>query len=100
MRWSNTRRPGRLRRPEPARAWTARVTVAHLSCREGQAEGVDQGAECGEAAVDRLDVRERHQLEPGEQQAGTDIRLQEQSQGVEVMFPAGAGIPGWMGLQV
>src|SRR5260221_2427511 len=30
MRWSNTRRPGRLRPPEPARAWTARVTVAHL----------------------------------------------------------------------
>src|SRR5260221_371423 len=43
MRWSNTRRPGRLRRPEPARAWTARVTVAHLSCREGQAEGVADG---------------------------------------------------------
>jgi transposase IS116/IS110/IS902 family protein len=33
-RWSGTRRPGRLRRPEPAREWARHVTVALLSSWE------------------------------------------------------------------
>jgi hypothetical protein len=49
-----------------------------LSCWEHQAEGVDQGAEGGEADLDGLGVWERDQMEPGQEQAGADIGLQEQ----------------------
>src|SRR5262249_46828964 len=70
-----------------------------LSSWECQAESVHQGAERGEAGLDSLDVRERDQVEPRQQQARANIRLKEQSQIVEVMFPAVAAGPGGMGRQ-
>jgi hypothetical protein len=51
--------------------------IPHLSCWENQVEGVDQGAERGEASLNGLRVRERNQGEPRQQQAGADVGLQE-----------------------
>jgi hypothetical protein len=70
-----------------------------LSCWEGQAEGVDQAAERGETGLDRLRVWERGKVKPGQEQTGTDVGLQEQSQVVEVMLPASARVPGRMGFE-
>jgi hypothetical protein len=62
-------------------------------------EGVHQRAEGGEAGLDGVGMWERHEREPGEEQARTDIRVEEQAQVVEVVFPARASIPGGVGLQ-
>ena len=70
-----------------------------LSCWERQAEGVDERAERGEAGLDGLRVWERHERQPREEQAGGHLRVEEQPQGVEVVFPATAGVPGGMGFQ-
>jgi hypothetical protein len=76
-----------------------RRLVPHLSCWERQAEGVDQRAKRGKAGLHRLDMRERHQVEPREEQAGTDVRLEEQPKVVELVLPAAAGVPSWKCLQ-
>jgi len=73
--------------------------IPHLSCWECQAEGVDQGAERGEAGLDRLDMRERDQVEPGQEQARGGVGLEEQAQVIQVLFPAAPRIPGGMGLE-
>src|SRR5258706_9737024 len=70
----------------------------HLSCWERQGEGVDEGAERGEARLDGLNVRRREQMQPGQEQAGTDVGLEHQSEVVELVFPADPVIPGGMGL--
>jgi hypothetical protein len=38
--------------------------IPHLSCWENQTEGVDEGAEGGKTGLDRLHMRERHEVEP------------------------------------
>jgi hypothetical protein len=74
-----------------------------LSSWEHHAEGVDRGAERGETGLDRLDVRQRDpmrdQMEPGQEQTGTAVRLQQQAQLGAVMRPAAALVPRRMGLQ-
>src|SRR5260221_14087547 len=69
----------------------------HLSCWERQGEGVDQGAQRGEAGLDRLDVRRREQMQPGQEQTRTDEGLEQQPEVVERVLPAGARVPGGMG---
>src|SRR5258707_6667195 len=69
-----------------------------LSCWESQGEGVDESAERSEAGLDRLDMRERDQGEPGQEQTGTDVGLQQQAQVVEVMLPTATRVPSGMGL--
>src|SRR5260221_10059362 len=71
----------------------------HLSCWERQAEGVDQGTKGGEAGLDGLDVREWDEREPGQEQARTDVGLQEQPEVVQVLLPAATRVPSGMGLQ-
>ena len=43
-----------------------------------------------------MDMREWHQGEPREEQAGADVRLEEQPEVVELVLPAAAGVPGGM----
>jgi hypothetical protein len=50
-----------------------------VSCWESQAEGIEQAAERGEAGLNGLQVREWDQGEPEQQQAGTDVGLEEQA---------------------
>src|SRR5260221_5248405 len=71
----------------------------HLSCWERQAEGVDDGAQRSEARLDGLDVRRREQVQPGQEQTRTDVGLEQQPEVVELVFPAGAGVPGGVSLQ-
>ena len=61
-------------------------------------EGVDEGTERSEAGLDRLDMRRREQMQPGQEQTGTDVGLEQEPEGVERVLPAGAGVPGGMGL--
>src|SRR5258708_26522086 len=48
----------------------------HLSCWERQAEGIDQGSERGEASLNAVGLRERHQREPGQEHTGAHAALQ------------------------
>src|SRR5258708_13845277 len=73
--------------------------VPHLSCWERQAEGVNQRAQRGEARLDCLAMRERDQMEPGQEETGTDVGLEEQPQIVEVRLPPRPRIPGGMGVK-
>jgi hypothetical protein len=52
-------------RPYKGEAITRMQYDPFLSCWEGQAEGVHQGAERGETGLDRLGVWGREQMEPG-----------------------------------
>src|SRR5258708_6403301 len=70
-----------------------------LSCWERQAEGVDQGSERGEASLNAVGVREWHQREPGQEQTGADVGLEQQAEGVEVRLPPWPGVPGGLGVQ-
>jgi 23S rRNA (adenine-N6)-dimethyltransferase len=72
------RQQQRLRKINRTRAKLDRNNP-HLSCRERQAEGVDEGAQGGEAGLDGVGVRGRHASEPGEEQAGADIGLEQQA---------------------
>src|SRR5258708_21600097 len=71
----------------------------HLSCWERQGEGVDDGAQRSEARLDGLDVRRREQMQPGQEQTRTDVGLEQQPEVVELVLPAGAGVPGGVSLQ-
>ena len=52
--------------------------------------GVHEGAEVGEAG---LQVRQREHAEPREEEAGTDVGLEQEAQVVEGTLPAGATVP-------
>jgi hypothetical protein len=47
-------------------------------------EGVHNGAQVGEAS---LQVRQREHAEPGEEEAGTDVGLEQEAQVVEGTLP-------------
>jgi hypothetical protein len=68
-----------------------------LSCWESQAEGIDERAQRREASLDRLDVGERGEVEPGQEQAGRDVGGQQQPKRVEVALPPRTSIPVRMG---
>lgn len=53
-------------------------------------EGVHEGAQIGEAG---LQVRQWEQAEPGEEEAGTDVGLEQEAEVVEGALPAGATVP-------
>src|SRR5260370_27942141 len=73
--------------------------IPHLSCWERQAEGVDDGAQRSEARLDGLDVRRREQVQPGQEQAGTDVGLEQQAEVVEGGLSPRPRCPGRVGLQ-
>src|SRR5712692_6276442 len=56
------------------------ILVPHLSCWERHMEGVDEGTERSEAGLDRLDMRRREQMQPGQEQTGTDVGLEQEPQ--------------------
>src|SRR5258708_26020601 len=77
---------------------SARI-IPLLSCWERQAEGVDQGSERGEASLNAVGVREWHQREPGQEQTGADVGVEQQAEGVEGRLPPCPGVPGGMGVR-
>src|SRR5262249_34684113 len=64
-----------------------RCIIPLLSCWESQAEGIDERAQRGEAGLNRLDVREGGETEPGQEQAGIDVGRPQQPQRGEVALP-------------
>src|SRR5260221_7043017 len=93
MRWSSTKPPGRLRPPEPARGRATRVTVALLSKWDERVVGIHERTQVGEP---RGEMRQGMNAEPGQQEAGTDERLEEEPQVSEPMVPTGIVGPGRM----
>src|SRR5258708_22008381 len=71
MRAGKKRSAGKRRPRRPRRHKTDLIPL--LSCRERQVVGVHEGAERSEAGLDRLEVRERDQMEPGQEQARADV---------------------------
>jgi hypothetical protein len=76
---SDLYRPGSERAKRASPKMTNEGLVPHLSCWERQGEGVHQSAKRGEAGLNGLDVRERHQGEPRGATGGAGRSRQEQT---------------------
>lgn len=57
-------------------------------------EGVHEGAQVSEAS---LQVRQRAHAEPWQEEAGTDVGLEQEAEVVEGTLPAKATVPLWVG---